>query len=111
MLFETVHLNYNHNLKNKAQGTRSMMQPNFVDEYAKSLGMTSEQVFADDVASFGSTAWYLVNKCDFKVRQGMWGGQESGYKAYVTDCLQAGSADLDTRMALWKKGLDVIGKD
>ncbi|KAL9049753.1 MAG: hypothetical protein Q9162_007043 [Coniocarpon cinnabarinum] len=118
MCFESGHLQYNTHIVPNGQGTRNMMMPKFIEEYGQYLKLTpppngnlSVPILASDKFSFGSAAWYLTQKCGdvSKSRQPMWGGKVDGFQKYVTDCLQAGSADMADRTTLWQAGLKVLG--
>ncbi|KAB8356688.1 hypothetical protein FH972_024264 [Carpinus fangiana] len=120
MAYESAEFVYNRNHfpspGRPGQGTKAMMMPEFTAEYAASLSLSSTgdaQAVADAVEqpqyTFGAAAWYITTKCDFSVREAMWGGSESGWEAYVTGCL--GTTVDEGRKAYWQKAIEVLGSE
>lgn len=91
------------------QGTRNMQSPKYNQQYAASLNKSVDDVVKgdDDNDSFGSAAWFVTTQCPFSVRQAMWGGSESGWENYLTQCV--GTTVTDDRKAPWQKALQVLG--
>jgi hypothetical protein len=92
------------------QGTRNMMSPNFVSEYATALygagkvsGLDPASVLnlvtASDVESCGSGAWFLATKCP-SVLQQFATDPEGAWTAYHgSGCI--GTELTDARTAIW----------
>lgn len=120
MAYESAEFAYNRNHfpapGRPGQGTKAMMMPQFTAEYAASLGLPSTgdaQTVADGVEqidyTFGAAAWYLTTKCDYSIREGMWGGSESAWETYVTQCL--GTTVDSQRKAYWEKAVAALGSE
>jgi hypothetical protein len=105
---------------NPGQGTRAMMMPNFVTEYAQSIpalkdkvvtGTTADQLNANralvlpDEYTWAAAPWYLTTKCS-EVRTQIQTGGEAGFSAYMK-CLgvDAGS----DRLAYWNRASAAFG--
>ena len=121
----------NKNPGRPGQGTRNMMQPNFIYEYAKDVdaaalakaapgintglelenGKNATKVAVLDIVnksddlSFGSAAWFLTTKCDKDIRENLKKGDEDSWTKYITDCV---STPLGDRKAGWQKALDAL---
>jgi hypothetical protein len=106
--FESAELKFNQN--RPGQGTRNMMMPNYVQEYAESIPELKGQVAGKDPAgilalvqpdqySFGSAAWYYSTKCSADQKAKVQSGSAAGLAAYL-ECL--GTTADDKRTAYWK---------
>ncbi|KIW23014.1 uncharacterized protein PV07_11248 [Cladophialophora immunda] len=110
------------------QGTRTMMSPTFVQQYANSIpelkpkvvaigtgsslsGAQADQVLAlvqPDQYSFAAAAWYYGTHCtDAQKQQVRQGGQQNWQAAFITGCVQT-TVD-DGRIAYWKKACEALG--
>lgn len=134
MLFETGAFKYNRNHfpGNPGQGTRNMQMVDFNLEYALDTPALEAQAVAiagspdadaaslsddkkndilalvmPDEYSFASAAWFLVTKCPASIKQGLAGGDDAAYEAYLTSCV--GTTAAPERMAHWKVTKEAFG--
>ena len=108
MLYESASFRYYEHKDRNGQGTRNMMSKQFVQQYATSLGLQPAEAFVNDTASFGSAAWFITTHCPLSTRQHIWGGNQSGYEDFVTNCLGAPAGETQ-RTTLWQAGIKVLG--
>lgn len=126
MLYESGDFKYNKNHwpGTPGQGTRNMMSPTFVQEYAewlavhmpKKSGITAanlatakasgpaavlELVNKKPENQFGSAAWYMIEKCPQSVRDGLAAGTQEGWSTYITSCV--GTTLTADRTAIYEK--------
>lgn len=116
MAFESSSLRYNRNHVpgTPGQGTKAMLMPQWIRKFALALGKSVEGD-ADAVlarvqgvdATFEAAVWFLVTHCGPGVREGLWGGMQAGWMAYVSGCL--GAVDAEERTEFWQRGLRVLG--
>ncbi|OAP63686.1 hypothetical protein AYL99_02913 [Fonsecaea erecta] len=137
MAYESGEFKYNHNHfpapGRPGQGTRTMMSPAFVQQYAESIPQLTAQVAAavgtagtpsssvtdaqadqvlalvqPDQYSFAAAAWFYATHCTDAqkalVRQG---GQQNWQTAFVTGCV--GTTVDDGRVAYWQKACQALG--
>ena len=121
MAFESDDFKYNKNHfpGTPGQGTRCMMMPNFVQQYASSIPALASQVAAtsdpaailqlvsSDQYSFASASWFLTTKCSQSVRQQLQTGSEAGWEAFVSGCVQ--TTVTDARKAYWTRATAALG--
>ncbi|RVX69166.1 hypothetical protein B0A52_07142 [Exophiala mesophila] len=125
MVYESGEFKYNRNHfpepGRPGQGTRAMLMPNFVGEYAKSIPEIKDQVAAagtdldkilatvqSDKYSFGSAAWYYGTKCTTEQKQQVINGGQKGWEeAFITGCVET-TVD-DSRVAYWKAAREQLG--
>lgn len=125
MVYESGEFKYNRNHfpdpGRPGQGTRAMLMPNFVGEYANSIAEIKDQVTAagsdlnkilatvsSDKYSFASAAWYYATKCsDDQKDQVINGGLKGWQDAFITGCVQT-TVD-DGRIAYWKAAREQLG--
>ncbi|KIW83398.1 hypothetical protein Z517_02643 [Fonsecaea pedrosoi CBS 271.37] len=136
MVYESGQFKYNRNHfpapGRPGQGTRSMMSPTFVQQYANSIpelqakvaaiapppaagtsltGAQADQVLAlvqPDKYSFAAAAWYYGTHCtDAQKKLVRQGGQKNWEDAFITGCVQT-TVD-DDRIAYWKKACQALG--
>ncbi|KAF4636538.1 hypothetical protein G7Y89_g1548 [Cudoniella acicularis] len=116
--------NINHVPGKAGQGTRNMMYPQYVLEYAQSFPELSSQIskitagsssasLSDDQLnavralvlpdqySFGSAAWFLTTQCA-SIRPQLQTGTQAGFEAYM-GCI--GTTVTDARLAYWTAGI------
>jgi hypothetical protein len=122
--YESAELKYNANHfpapGRPGQGTRNMMMPNYVAEYASSIPELSAQVSAaggdpakilqlvqGDEYSFGSAAWFYANKCGEGVKEGVKSGGRAGWEGFITGCVVT-SLD-DGRVEYWERASRALG--
>ncbi|EXJ88418.1 hypothetical protein A1O1_05348 [Capronia coronata CBS 617.96] len=125
MAFESGEFKFNHNHfpapGRPGQGTRVMLMPNFVQEYAGSIKELKNQVAAagtdpdkvlqlvmPDRFSFAAAAWYYGVHCT-KEQKGLvrTGGQQGWESAFVTGCV--GTTVTDERVQYWKRAREALG--
>jgi len=122
MLFESAEFKYNRNHwpGRPGQGTRNMQMPNFNLLYAKSQfpaakvkaaqadnGVVSVlNLVRPDQYAFGSAAWFIKTQCSADIRKGLQSGTQSGWEAYITQCV---GTTPDDRLAYWKKSIQALG--
>ena len=117
MAFETAEFKYVRNHfpapGRPGQGTRAMMMPNFVSEYAGTLGLTNADPagLLDDVikagGEWGAASWYYTTKCTDDVKTGVQTGGKAGWEKFVTDCVQT-TMD-DGRVKYWTASAQALG--
>ncbi|OCT48901.1 hypothetical protein CLCR_05120 [Cladophialophora carrionii] len=127
MAYESGDFKYNHNHfpspGNPGQGTRCMMSPTFVHEYAQSIpelranigvGATPADLDATlalvqpDQYSFAAAAWYYNQHCtDAQKRQVQAGGQNNWASAFIAGCVN--TAMDDRRSAYWIRACEALG--
>ena len=115
MAFESDDFKYNKNHFPgvPGQGTRCMMSPTFVKEYASSIPALAPQVAAttdpasvlalvsSDQYSFASASWFLSTQCSQSVRSQLQTGSDAGWEGFITDCVQ--TTVTDARTAYWTR--------
>ena len=120
MAFESADFKYNinHYPGTPGQGTRCMMSPTYVKEYAMSLSeLSSKAATATTPAeildlvlgneySFGSAAWFLSSQCSDSVKNGLAGGTDEGWEAFITDCIQ--TTVTDERKEYWDRAKSAL---
>lgn len=101
------------------RGTRAMLSPTFVKEYAASIpAVVSQAATLTDPAailalvqadqySFGAAAWFLSTVCSPAVRSGLQTGTLTGWAAWVTGCAQ--TTVTPTRQAYWERAVTALG--
>ncbi|KIW87693.1 uncharacterized protein Z519_11667 [Cladophialophora bantiana CBS 173.52] len=132
MVYESGQFKFNRNHfpapGKPGQGTRTMMSPAFVQEYANSIpelkskvaaigtGASLSDAQADQILalvqpdhySFAAAAWYYGTHCtDAQKTQIRQGGQQNWQTAFITGCVQT-TID-DDRIAYWKKACQALG--
>ncbi|KIW19704.1 hypothetical protein PV08_00278 [Exophiala spinifera] len=128
MAFESGEWKYNRNHfpapGRPGQGTRVMMMPNYVAEFARSfkeladgdeLGGTTtgsgdpDQVLdlvSADKYSFAAAAWYYDTHCTPEVKEGVQTGGEQGWEEFVTVCV--GTTVTEGRRGYWVKACEAL---
>ncbi|KAJ9615550.1 hypothetical protein H2200_001625 [Cladophialophora chaetospira] len=122
MVYESAEFKYNQNHfpapGKPGQGTRCMMSPTFVKEYASSIPELQAKVSTDAAAtlalvqsdqySFAAAAWYYNAHCsDAQKKQVQAGGQNNWQTAFITGCV--GTTLDDKRVAYWKSACQALG--
>ncbi|KAJ5554580.1 hypothetical protein N7513_004539 [Penicillium frequentans] len=123
MAFETDDFKYNKNHFPgvPGQGTRNMQSPDFNKKYANSITALKDQVAevanspadlldllrGDETYDFGSGAWFLTTQCSSDVRSALQGGDESGWKKYISECV--GTTVTDERKEYWQRAVKTLG--
>ena len=98
------------------QGTRSMMMPEFVAEYAATLDPKIEN--ADPAArldavlkapggEWGAAMWFYNNKCSADVKTGVKSGSAVGWHKYLTECV--GTSAVMARDEYWTRAKTALG--
>jgi len=136
MAFESVDFKFNRNQfpGNPGQGTKAMLMPNFIIEYAQSLSISTDDiqpglnagnignqdkeirnkvldlVLSDD-KTYGSAAWYYSAKCDDTVKTGLRGKdiKLADWTAYITGCINTTLDPEGKRQAGFKTALEALG--
>ncbi|ETN37083.1 uncharacterized protein HMPREF1541_08073 [Cyphellophora europaea CBS 101466] len=124
MIFESAGFKYNKNHfpapGRPGQGTRTMMMPEFVQKYAKSIKAlngpvgTDEQVLALVMVpeyTFGSAAWFHSSQCSEGVKKGLAEGTTKGWEAWLKECVQTevGEAGPDGRREIYDRARKALG--
>ena len=125
MLFESAGFKFNRNHfpepGRPGQGTRTMMMPDFVKEYAMSIkelktdGVTDPDAFLKLVMApeytFGSAAWFHSTKCDAATKKGLQDGTDAGWQVWLKNCVQTevGDSGPEGRQALFDKAREALG--
>lgn len=124
MAYESGEWKYNQNHfpapGRPGQGTRVMMMPNYVLEYARSIDELSAQVTSagEDVGavlslvqpdeySFAAAAWYYATQCGEQVKDMVRSGSQAGWTAFVQECVVT-SVNGD-REAYWVRASQALG--
>ncbi|EHY59630.1 hypothetical protein HRR83_001098 [Exophiala dermatitidis] len=125
MAFESGDFKFNRNHfpapGRPGQGTRVMLMPNFVSEYAASIpelktGLTAAGSDVDkilslvlaDKYSFASAAWYYGTHCSAEQKEQVKNGGKSGWEtAFVTGCV--GTTVTDDRTEYWVRARSALG--
>ncbi|KAJ9301364.1 hypothetical protein DTO271G3_1499 [Paecilomyces variotii] len=124
MAFESDDFKYNKNHFPgvAGQGTRNMQSPTYNTKYASSLpdlksklssSVTSnpagllDLLLANEDYDFGSGAWFLTTQCEDSVRKQLQTGSESGWQAYISQCV--GTTVTDERKAYWQRAVKALG--
>ncbi|KAI1627345.1 hypothetical protein EDD37DRAFT_677238 [Exophiala viscosa] len=102
------------------QGTRNMMMPNYVLEYASSIDTLSTQVDAaggdvgrilalvqPDEYSFASAAWYYSTQCGEGVKESVRHEGLTGWQAFVSECVV--TTVNGEREAYWTRACEALG--
>lgn len=105
MAFESAEWKYNRNHfpapGRPGQGTRVMMMPNYVAEFASGFEELTDEVTAaggdldrildsvlGDEYSFAAAAWFYDTQCTQEVKEGVKTGGEQGWEEFVTGCVE-----------------------
>ena len=120
MMFESDGFVYNqkHFPATPGQGTRNMMSPTFVSEYATALlGAAAVQAAGSPAAvlqlvsglddSCGSGAWFLATKCAGVLAQFATDPEGAWVAYYAPDCI--GTTLTADRTALWNQAKVLFG--
>ena len=124
MAYESNEFKYNRNHfpapGKPGQGTRCMMSPAFVKEYANSIPELKTQAAAltdpdailalvqTDEYSFAAASWYYNAHCtDAQKGQIKGGGQANWASAFINGCVN--TAMDDSRIAYWNKANEALG--
>ncbi|KAJ9401506.1 hypothetical protein DTO282F9_1703 [Paecilomyces variotii] len=123
MAFESDDFKYNKNHFPgvAGQGTRNMQSPTYNSKYASSLpdlktklsSVTNnpagllDLLLANEDYDFGSGAWFLTTQCEDSVRKQLQTGSESGWEAYISQCV--GTTVTDDRKAYWQRAVEALG--
>ncbi|KXX79766.1 hypothetical protein MMYC01_202809 [Madurella mycetomatis] len=115
MGLESVDFKYKHNLSNGNPGQDCLVQ--YIKQYATSIfgaekveGKSPAEVLdmvTPDEYNFGSAAWFLETQCDSGVREGLEGGTDAAWNAYM-DCVGVDGADSN-RMEYWNRAKKAFG--
>jgi len=135
MAFESGHFKFDTNLSGRpGQGTRNMMMFDYVLAYALEFNpdgvrsvrpdLTSSSTANDvqdegqrnairatvlgDELSFASGAWFLREKCDGSVAQGLQAANDDGFNNYMTQCIGVGTDPA--RLALYQATLAAMNQ-
>lgn len=92
--------------------------PNFVSEYAGTLGIANSDPGAllDAVikagGEWGAASWFYTTKCTDDVKKGVQAGTKAGWTAFITGCVQTtvdeGTGDK-SREAYWARAAQALG--
>ena len=127
MIYESAEFKYNQNHfpapGKPGQGTRCMMSPTFVKEYALSIPELKAKVptgsaptdqsatlalVQPDQYSFAAASWYYNAHCsDAQKKQVQAGGQNNWATALISGCIN--TAIDDKRVAYWKRACEALG--
>lgn len=132
MAYESGDFKYNRNHfpspGRPGQGTRAMLMPNFVLQYARSIPGLEQQVQAataessdtnavgaevlalvqPDEYSFAAAAWYYSTYCTAEQKEQIKTGGRAGWaEAFVTGCV--GTSLTDDREAYWNRACQALG--
>ncbi|KIW00950.1 uncharacterized protein PV09_07476 [Verruconis gallopava] len=121
-LFESGQLKYKMNHfpapGTPGKGTRCMMSPEFVSEYATAVvgadkvsaagspAAVLDLVNGDDASSFGGGAWYMKTKCPDLIAQ-FSTAADASWASFMTSCVQ--TTDTSDRDALWTAAKQALG--
>lgn len=125
MIFESAGFQFNRNHfpepGRPGQGTRTMMMPDFVAEYAKSItalntaGVTDPDALLKLVMvpeyTFGAAAWFHSTKCDQETKKGAKDGTTAGWELWLSKCVvtEIGEGGPDGRRAIYDKAREALG--
>jgi hypothetical protein len=98
-----------------------MQSPAFNKKYAKSISKLKSKVSfmesspadlldllrENETYDFGSGAWFLTNQCSKDVRSALQDGSETGWKKYITDCVE--TTVTDERKEYWERAVRALG--
>jgi len=125
MAFESGDFKFNRNHfpppGRPGQGTRAMLMPNFVAEYAASIPELAAQVAAaagdpaavlalvqPDQYAFAAAAWYYATKCSADQKAQVASGGLLGWQnGFITGCVQ--TANSPGRQAYWTRARQALG--
>lgn len=125
MAFESGDFKFNRNHfpapGRPGQGTRAMLMPNFVAEYAASIPELAPQVAAaagdlakvlelvePDQYAFAAASWYYATKCSAEQKAMVVNGGLQGWQnAFITGCVQ--TANSPERQAYWTRARQALG--
>lgn len=129
MAYESAEFKYNRNHfpapGKPGQGTRTMMSPTFVQQFANSFPELQSKVAAigtgsdtqadqilalvqPDQYSFAAAAWYYSTHCTAAQKQQVQaGGQNNWQTAFISGCVN--TALDDQRVAYWTKACEALG--
>lgn len=97
-----------------------MQSPEFNAEYAESIEEISDEVaeadgdvgkildllLSKEEYDFGSGAWFLTTQCDDDVRKQLQDGEEEGWAAYITECVETEAND--DRREYWEAAVEAL---
>ncbi|KAL6246390.1 hypothetical protein RBB50_006626 [Rhinocladiella similis] len=123
MAFESAEWKYNRNHfpapGRPGQGTRVMMMPNYVAEFAGSFEELTDEVagaggdpdkvlglVAGDEYSFAAAAWYYGTQCPQGVKEAVQTSGEQGWEEFVTACI--GTTVTTERRGYWVKACNAL---
>ncbi|KAN0080493.1 hypothetical protein V8E54_003697 [Elaphomyces granulatus] len=124
MAFESDDFKYNKNHfpapGRPGQGARNMQSPTFNAKYAASIPALASKLpsasgdpasvlnllLSDEAYDFGSGAWFLSTQCSQEVRSALQSGSETGWTAYITQCVS--TTVTDARMEYWKRAVNAL---
>ncbi|KAK5049959.1 hypothetical protein LTR84_004078 [Exophiala bonariae] len=125
MAFESGDFKFNRNHfpapGRPGQGTRAMLMPNFVQEYAASIPELSAQVAAagsdpakvldlvlSDQYAWAAASWYYSTKCSAAQKaQVLNGGLQGWQDGFITGCVQ--TTNTPERQAYWSRARQALG--
>lgn len=125
MAFESGDFKFNRNHfpapGRPGQGTRAMLMPNFVQEYASSIPELSSQVAAaasdpaavldlvsSDQYAWAAASWYYSTKCSASQKaQVLDGGLQGWQDGFITGCVQ--TTNTPERLAYWTRARQALG--
>ncbi|KEF54772.1 uncharacterized protein A1O9_09214 [Exophiala aquamarina CBS 119918] len=125
MAFESGDFKFNRNHfpapGRPGQGTRAMLMPNFVAEYAASIPELAPQVAAaagdpakvlelvqPDQYAWAAASWYYATKCSTEQRAMVVDGGLQGWQnGFITGCVQ--TANSPERQAYWTRARQALG--
>lgn len=98
-----------------------MQSPDYNKKYANSISALKDKVAGvanspadlldllrgDETYDFGSGAWFLTTQCSSDVRSALQGGDESGWKKYISECV--GTTVTDERKEYWQRAIKTLG--
>jgi len=99
-----------------------MQSPTFNAEYAASIPALASKLLSassnpasvlnlllsDEAYDFGSGAWSLSTQYSQEVRSALQSGSESGWTAYITQCVS--TTVTDARMEYWKRAVNAMNR-
>lgn len=98
------------------QGTRAMMMPTFVSEFASTLQLTNPDPagLLDDVIKAGgewaAASWFYTAKCSDEIKQGVKTGGKAGWEKFITDCVETTlDSGEKSREVYWTRATQALG--
>jgi hypothetical protein len=124
MAYESGDFKYNQNHYpapgRPGQGTRAMLMPNYVQQYASSLPELQASVTAagsdvgqvlslvqPDQYSFASAAWFYSTQCTAPQKDAVQAGSQSGWAGFVAECV--GTTVTSDRQEYWTRACQALG--